>query len=147
MIERAFVDSGAFVAFLVRSSPDHAAFVDLFRQPPPRLFTSALVVAETYDWLRRMTSAGTEMFSELLVRLPNLDLLAADFAHARAVERKLSAHAARDLSYIAASTLVFLGEHRILDVWGADPILGLEGAKVWPGLGGESRLAGTPTTG
>ncbi len=132
MRESAFIDSGAFVGFLVRSSPDHEAWVELYRRPPTRLYTSVLVIAETYDWLRRLTSEGTRVFPELLAGLPDLEVLSADFGHARAVERKLAAHPDADLSYLGASSLVFLGHHRILDVWGADPVLGLEGARVLP---------------
>ena len=132
MSEGVFVDSGAFVGFLVRSNPDHGALVRLFSSPPLRMYTSVLVIAETYDWLRRLTSEGAGAFTQLLRRLPDLEILTADFSHASAVQRKLSAYPDTDLSYLGASSLVFLGQHQILDVWGADPILGLEGARVLP---------------
>lgn len=132
MRESAFIDSGALVGFLVRSNPDHGALVRLFSRPPGRLYTSVLVIAETYDWLRRLTSDGAAAFTELLRLLPNLEILTADFGHASAVERKLSAYPDTDLSYLGASSLVFLGQHRIPEVWGSDPVLGLEGARVLP---------------
>jgi hypothetical protein len=36
------------------------------------------------------------------------------------------------LTYVDASSLVFLGQHRIPEVWGTDRDLALEGARVVP---------------
>ncbi len=132
-VEPVFLDSGAFLSFLVRTAPAHERMVPLFERAPPHLYTSVLVIAETYDWLRRRTAGGEAIFNDLLRALPDLEVLRADFGHARAVERKLAAHREPDLSYLAASSLVFLGRHQILEVWGTDPLLGMEGARVRPG--------------
>jgi hypothetical protein len=64
--------------------------------------------------------------------LPRLQLLELDSAHHEAVVRKLERFRGHKLTYVDASSLVFLKQHRISEVWGTDRDLALEGARVVP---------------
>jgi predicted nucleic acid-binding protein len=130
-----FLDSGIFVAFLDRSDNYHPAAIDLFGKPPARWSTSLAVVSETYGWfLHRMGEQAARQFRLFLAELPDLQLLALDGAHHDAVQRKLDRHRGRKLTYVDASSLVFLERRRIPEVWGTDTDLTIEGARVRPRL-------------
>lgn len=134
MSDDAFVDSGAFIAFLDRSDRQHPAARSLFATPPRRLVTSVLVVSETYGWfLHRIGETGARAFRRLLVELSGLRILDADERHREAVWRKLDRLRGTKLTFVDASALVWLEEERIATVWGTDFDLALEGARVVPG--------------
>ena len=61
-----------------------------------------------------------------------LKLLALDSEHHAAVLRKLERLRGHKLTYVDASSLVFLGQLRIGDVWSVDQDLAIEGARVMP---------------
>ena len=129
-----FVDSGAFIAWLVREERRHREADELFSDPPASWMTSLAVVAESYAWfLHRFGEESARNFRLGLADLPRLTLLELGRAHHRAVERKLERLRGRKLTYVDASSLVFIAEHRIKTVWGTDLDLGLEGATVVPG--------------
>lgn len=130
----AFVDSGAFIAFLVRSDLLHPDAVGLFSRPPPRLKTSVLVVSETYGWLlHRLGEGAGRAFRSLLDSLPTLEVLGVDGAHLEAVWRKTDELRGLELSFVDASSLVWLETLGIREVWGTDHHLAVEGARVIPG--------------
>ena len=134
MTAEAFVDSGAFIAFLDASDRQHRAAVALFADPPMRLTTSVLVVSECYGWfLHRIGENGARTFRRLLDELPGLRLLGADEAHREAVWRKLDDLRGAKLTFVDASSLVWLERESIETVWGTDFDLSLEGAEVLPG--------------
>jgi predicted nucleic acid-binding protein len=129
-----FIDSGAFVAWLVRADRDHAAATALFGALPRTPATSLAVVAETYAFfLHRFGEDAARLFRLALAELPGLVLLPLDTAHHAAVGRKLERLRGQKLTYVDASSLVFLAAHRIPAVWGTDHHLALEGARVEPG--------------
>ena len=128
-----FLDSGIFIAFLDRSDHYHAAAARLFAQPPPRWYTSLAVVSEAYGWfLHRLGEDAARTFRLALNDLPRLQLLPLDAAHHEQVEAMLDRFRGRKLTYVDASSLVFLRERRIREVWGTDQDLSLEGATVRP---------------
>jgi predicted nucleic acid-binding protein len=128
-----FVDSGIFIAFLDRSDHYHQAALRLFADPPRRWYTSLAVVSETYGWfLHRLGEDAARTFRLALTDLPRLELLALDAAHHEAVGRMLDRFRGRKLTYVDASSLVFLAERRVREVWGTDHDLALEGARVLP---------------
>ena len=130
-----FMDSGIFVAFLDRSDTYHPAAIDLFGHPPRRWSTSLAVVSETYGWfLHRLGEQAARQFRLFLAELPDLQLLPLDHAHHDAVQRKLDRHRGRKLTYVDASSLVFLERRRIREVWGTDTDLTIEGARLRPRL-------------
>jgi predicted nucleic acid-binding protein len=128
-----FADSGIFIAFLDRSDHYHQAAVRLFADPPRRWYTSLAVVSETYGWfLHRLGEESARAFRLALGDLPRLELLALDAAHHRSVALMLERFRGRKLTYVDASSLVFLAERRIREVWGTDHDLALGGARVLP---------------
>lgn len=134
MTTEAFIDTGAFVAFLDRSDTQHREAVALFGRPPARLTTSILVVAESYGWfLHKLGEPAARRFRQLLDDLPDLRVLGADEDHRRAVGAKLDALRGRKLTFVDASSLVLLEQTGFSTVWGTDFDLALEGATVRPG--------------
>ncbi len=130
----AFVDSGAFIAFLVRSDGLHEDAVGLFSRPPKRLKTSVLVVSETYGWLLHRPGEGAgRAFRSLLESLPPLEILGVDRAHLEAAWRKTDELRGLKLTFVDASSLVWLETLGIREVWGTNHHLAIEGARVTPG--------------
>jgi predicted nucleic acid-binding protein len=128
-----FLDTGIFIAFLDRSDHYHAAALSLFAEPPRRWYSSLAVVSETHGWfLHRFDEGTARVFRVMLDELPRLRLLTLDATHHRAVCRKLDRLRGQKLTYVDASSLVFLERHAIREVWGTDRDLGLNGAHVVP---------------
>lgn len=129
-----FLDSGIFIAFLDRSDRHHAAALRLFSDPPRQWSTSLAVVSETYGWfLHRLGEDAARTFRLVLTELPRLQLLSLTPAHHAAVIQRLERLRGHKLTYVDASSLVFLSTLRIGEVWGTDRDLALEGARVIPG--------------
>lgn len=130
---RAFVDSGAFIAFLDRRDDYHDQVDRLFADPPRRWFSSLAIVAETYGWfLHRLGEDAARRFRLALADLPRLELLGLDPEHHALVLRKLERLRGHRLTYVDASSLVFLDRLDIGEVWGTDRDLALGGARVVP---------------
>jgi predicted nucleic acid-binding protein len=128
-----FLDTGIFIAFLDRSDNHHTAALRLFADPPRRWYTSIAVVSETYGWfLHRLGEESARTFRLALADLPRLRLLPLDAAHHRGVCRTFDRFRGSKLTYVDASSLVFLAAHRIREVWGTDKDLALGGARVVP---------------
>jgi predicted nucleic acid-binding protein len=128
-----FLDSGIFIAFLDRSDRHHAVARRLFADPPRRWATSLAVVSETYGWfLHRLGEEAARTFRLALGELPRLQLLPLTPDHHAAVALKLERLRGHKLTYVDASSLVFLGALRVPEVWGTDRDLALEGARVVP---------------
>lgn len=128
-----FADSGIFIAFFDRSDHYHQAAVRLIAEPPRRWYTSLAVVSETYGWfLHRLGEEAARTFRQALADFPRLELLPLDAAHHGAVGSMLDRYRGRKLTYVDASSLVFLAERRVREVWGTDHDLALGGARVLP---------------
>src|SRR5439155_3985103 len=109
-----FLDSGIFIAFLDRSDRHHPSAARLFADPPRRWYTSLAVVSETYGWfLHRLGEEAARTFRLTLGDFPRLHLLAVTPDHHLAVVRKLERLRGHRLTYVDASSLVFLLELRI----------------------------------
>jgi predicted nucleic acid-binding protein len=131
--DAAFLDSGIFIAFLDRSDRFHSAAVELFSNPPRRCHSSVAIVSETYGWfLHRLGEEAARTFRVALADLSWLTLQALDTEHHAAVLGKLERLRGHKLTYVDASSLVFLSRLRIRDVWGTDKDLSIEGARVVP---------------
>jgi len=131
--EAAFLDSGIFIAFLDRSDAFHAAAVELFSRPPRRAHTSLAVISETYGWfLHRLGEQAARTFRLALTDFSWLTLQPLDAPHHAAVLGKLESLRGYKLTYVDASSLVFLRRLRIREVWGTDQDLSIEGARVIP---------------
>lgn len=128
-----FLDSGIFIAFLDRSDRFHAAAVELVSKPPRRCHTSLAVVSETYGWfLHRLGEEAARSFRLALADFSWLIVQPLDAAHHAAVVTKLERLRGHKLTYVDASSLVFLARLRIREVWGTDQDLSIEGARVVP---------------
>jgi predicted nucleic acid-binding protein len=128
-----FLDSGIFIAFLDRSDHYHSAAARLFSEPPRRWYSSLPIVSETYGWfLHRLGEEAARTFRLALSELPRLELLPLDADHHARVIRKLERLRGHKITYVDASSLVFLERLRIGEVWGTDRDLALEGAHVVP---------------
>ena len=128
-----FLDSGIFVALLDRTDDYHTAALRLFAHPPPKWCTSLAVVAETYSWfLHRLGEDAARSFRLTIAELPALALLSLDPGHHQRVVAKLERLRGRKLTYVDASSLVFMQRLRVPEVWGVDFDLGVEGARVVP---------------
>jgi len=129
-----FIDSGIFIAFLSRADRFHKFALSLFSRRPMRWSTSALVVAETYSWL--LHHSGEEAARRLRLLVPSLKdliLLPAEALHQELVWKKLDHLRGNKLTYVDASSLVWIEERRVRTVWGTDNDLAIEGASVVPG--------------
>ena len=107
----------------------------LFSEIPGKLYTSVLVVSETYSWfLHRMGEESARVFHAMLADVPRLTILEATLDHHGDVMARLERLRGRKLTYVDASSLVWLSDCRISTVWGTDHHLAMEGARVIPGL-------------
>ena len=129
-VGEAYVDSSAFVAFLDRSDSYHDLFKRLFAAPP-RLITTALVIAETHAWfLRRYDRTRALQFLGMAEALTPLVVLPAgpkEVSAAANVMRRLSD---QDLTMADALGLHVLARRKIRFCWSTDYHLGLTGASL-----------------
>ncbi|MGH7571142.1 MAG: type II toxin-antitoxin system VapC family toxin [Gemmatimonadota bacterium] len=129
-----YIDSGAFIAFLVRRDGSHKDMVRLFAHPPRSWYTSVLVISEAYSWfLHSLGEESARKFRHLLSNLSGLKVLDVDSEHRTAVWAKLDDLRGRKLTYVDASSLVWIKEKAVRKVWGTDHHLGIEGTTVVPG--------------
>ncbi|MBL4818387.1 MAG: type II toxin-antitoxin system VapC family toxin [Deltaproteobacteria bacterium] len=134
MKKKVFLDSGIFIALFLSSDRWHQEAKALFSVPSKYWSTSLLVVSESYSWfLHKLGEEPARKFSSFLRELPNLELFEATTKHHRAVQRTLDKFRGTKLTYVDASSLTFLAEHKISTVWSTDHHLGLSGAHVLPG--------------
>lgn len=93
-------------------------------------------MSETYGWfLHRLGEEAARTFRVALADFSWLRLLPLDADHYAAVGRKLERLRGHKLTYVDASSLVFLAQLRIDEVWGTDRDLAIEGARVIPSGG------------
>ncbi|MBI2986217.1 MAG: PIN domain-containing protein [Deltaproteobacteria bacterium] len=129
-----FLDSGIFIAFLNRRDRWHFQAKALFNQPrPPKWATSVLVLSETYSWfLHRMGEEPARSFRLFLENLTGLTLLEATLEHHHRALKMLDRFRGSKLTYVDASSLVWIAERKIACVWSTDHHLGLTGVEVLP---------------
>jgi predicted nucleic acid-binding protein len=128
-----FLDSGIFIALMNERDQWHAQAVSLFSGPHPRWMTSLLVVSETYSWfLHRFGEEAARGFRLLLDRLEGLMLLEAGRDHHAATVAMLERFRGSRLTYVDASSLVFIGLRRAQQIWSTDHHLGLTGVETLP---------------
>ncbi len=133
MKPRVFLDSGIMIAQLSKSDQWHAQAVALFDGPTPAWSTSALVIAEAYSWfLHRMGEQAARGFLEFVDRLTSLRILDATREHHERVKATLNRYRGARLTYVDASSLTLLDQHKIKRVWSTDYHLALSGAEILP---------------
>jgi predicted nucleic acid-binding protein len=130
-----FLDSGIFVAFLNRRDRWHPQARALFDGPKPKWSTSLLVVSEAYSWfLHRMGEESARNLRLLVDALPGLRVFEATAEHHKATTRVLDRFRGSKLTYVDASSLALIEQHKISRVWGTDHHLALTGRVVFPRL-------------
>jgi predicted nucleic acid-binding protein len=128
-----YLDSGIFIALMSRKDRWNAQAVALFSGPTPRWMTSILVISETYSWfLHRMGEEQARTFRQLIYNLKGLRILDATVAHHADVVKMFERYRGTKLTYVDASSLVYMEQRRISRVWATDYHLALNGAEVFP---------------
>jgi predicted nucleic acid-binding protein len=131
--EAVFLDSGIFIAFLNARDRWHEQARGLFSLRKPRWSTSLLVVSEAYSWfLHRHGEESARSLRALIENLEGLRIFGVDLAHHRQLLRVLDRLRGSKLTYVDASSLSFMEQHKIRQVWSTDHHLGLTGAEVLP---------------
>ena len=124
----AYVDTAALIAFLDRSDSYHPLFRRLFSSPP-RLITSALVIAEGHGWfLRRYDRNRAIQFLNFIGDLVVLDIQRFDRQELAKSTRLVKKFADQSLTLADAHGLAMIHERRISTCWSTDRHLGLTGA-------------------
>ncbi len=123
----AYVDTSALIAFADRSDSYHALFARLFADPP-RLVTTALVVAEGQGWfLRRYDPTRALMFLALVESLQPLSIVDAGADDVKAATALLRRFSDQRLTLTDAVGLHLMRTRRIQTCWSTDRHLGLIG--------------------
>ena len=126
----AYVDTSALIAFLDRSDSYHPLFRRLFSSPP-RLVTSALVIAEGHGWfLRRYDRTRAVQFLNFIDELSVLAIQSFDRDELTKTSRLIKKFGDQSLTLADAHGLVIMHQRRISTCWSADRHLGLTGASL-----------------
>ena len=124
---KCYVDTSALIAFADRSDAHHPTFLRLFSEPP-RLLTTALVVAEGHAWfLRRYDRTRALQFLAMVEDMTPLAVLPVgpkEQAEAANILRRFSD---QDLTLTDAVGLHVLAAQRVSVCWSTDFHLGLTG--------------------
>jgi predicted nucleic acid-binding protein len=123
----AYADTAAFIAFLDRSDSHHALFTRLFANPP-KLITSALVIAEGHGWFLRKYDPGRALqFLNFIDALTVLEVRRFDAGELEKASKVLRRFADQKLTLADAHGLTLMGEGRITSCWSADRHMALTG--------------------
>lgn len=126
----AYLDTSALIAFLDRSDSYHSIFKRLF-SAPPRLATSALVIAEGHGWfLRRYDQRRALQFLTFVEQLSPLKVAA--FSHADIAPAKVLLKKFKDqrLTLTDVHGLSIMQQQSIQSCWSTDRHLGLTGVRL-----------------
>jgi predicted nucleic acid-binding protein len=123
----AYVDTSALIAFVDRSDTHHPLFRRLFARPP-RLVTTALVVAEGHAWvLRRYDRSRALQFMAMIEDMEPLEVCTVgpeEIGGGVALMRRFSD---QDLTLADAVGLHVMRQRRLRSCWSTDFHLGLTG--------------------
>ena len=127
---RAYVDTGALIAFLDRSDTYHPLFRQLFSDPP-RLLTTPLVIAEGQGWfLKRYDSQKALEFLGFIEELKVLEIIKIGAEAIRGGARFLRRFSDQELTLTDACGLWLMEEEKISICWSADRHLALTGVSL-----------------
>lgn len=130
---KVFLDSGIFIAFLNRRDRHHSQAVSLFSGPKVRWFTSSLVRSEAYSWfLHKYGEEAARSFRLFLSNLQDLEVFDTTPEHHDDVCKVLDRLRGAKLTYVDASSLALMSQHKIKRAWATDHHLGLTGVEVLP---------------
>lgn len=125
-----YVDTSAAIAFLDRSDSYHALFRRLFAAPP-RLVTSALMIAEGHGWfLRRYDQHRAMQFLAFIRELPDVAVVSFDAEQLEPLLPILSKFRDQTLTIADAHGLAIMRQRRIETCWSTDRHMSLTGVSL-----------------
>lgn len=128
-----FLDTGIFIAALVRSDRYHVQAVELFGRSGTHWVTSVSVFSESYSWfLHRHGEEAARSLRAFLSSLKGLKLFEATLEDHNRALRMLDRYRGSKLTYVDASSLAWIEHQKIRTVWSTDHHLGLTGAEIVP---------------
>jgi predicted nucleic acid-binding protein len=131
--EAVFLDSGIFIAALVRRDRFHAQAVKLFGRVGARWTTSVLVVTESYSWfLHRHGEEAAQSLRSFVESLKGVHLFTVTHEDHQRTLGMLDRFRGAKLTYVDASSLALMEQKRIRTLWSTDHHLGLTGADILP---------------
>ncbi len=123
----AYVDTSALIAFVDRSDTHHPLFRRLFSSPP-RLVTTALVVAEGHGWfLKRYDATRGLQFLAMIEAMAPLRVAPIGAPEQRAGTEVLRRFSDQRLTLTDAVGLHLMKEREVASCWSTDFHLGLMG--------------------
>jgi predicted nucleic acid-binding protein len=122
-----YVDTSALIAFLDRADRHHVTYLRLF-SAPPRLVTSALVVAEGHGWFQRRVHLQRAMeFLGLVKSLKPLTILPFGRDEIESVHPLLTKFGDQGVTLADAHGLFIMRARKIRTCWSTDRHLALTG--------------------
>jgi predicted nucleic acid-binding protein len=122
---KAYVDTGAFIAFLDRSDTYHSLFLRLFADPPP-LVTTPLVIAEGHGWfLKRFDATRALQFLNFVEELTPLEIIDVGGKALKESGEILRKFSDQDVTLADACGLWLMKKLKILSCWSTDRHLAL----------------------
>lgn len=123
----AYVDTSALIAFADRSDTYHPLFLRLFAEPP-KLVTTALVIAEGHGWfLRRYDRTRALQFLAMIDVMKPLKVLSVGGREQAAAVEILHRFPDQDLTLVDALGLHVMESTETGACWSTDRHLGLTG--------------------
>ncbi len=126
----AYVDTSALIALADRSDTYHPLFRRLFSEPP-KLITTALVIAEGHGWfLKRFDSTRGLQFLAMTEAMAPLRVLSVGASQQRAGAELLRRFSDQRLTLTDAVGLHLMKEREVECCWSTDFHLGLTGVRL-----------------
>lgn len=126
----AYVDTGAFIAFLDEADSHDDIFTRLFADPP-QLLTTSLVIAEGHAWfLRRYDIARGLRFVSFIEELSELTVSNVGAKEVQAATAILRKFPDQKLTLADALGLHVINSQKLKIAWATDRHLGLTGAEL-----------------
>lgn len=123
----AYVDTSALIALADRSDTYHPLFRRLF-SAPPRLVTTALVIAEGHGWfLKRYDATRALQFLAMIEAMTPLKIVSVGTSQQRACAELLRRYSDQRLTLTDAVGLHLMKEREVASCWSTDFHLGLTG--------------------
>ena len=127
---KAYVDSGAFIAFLDQSDSYHRLFSDLFASDT-QPWTSSAVIIETHGWfLRRFDAARALQFLNFIDDLKPLKIIGIEAADIKQARGYLIRFKDQRLTLVDGLGLHLMDRYKISFCWSTDRHLGLTGRRL-----------------
>lgn len=122
-----YVDTSALIAFADRSDSYHSLFRRLFAEPP-KLLTTALVIAEGHGWfLKRFGRTRALQFIAMVEAMRLLEVVTVGAGEQSAAAALLRKFSDQDLTLTDAIGLHVMQARAIKRCWSTDFHLGLAG--------------------